>query len=139
MNILNMKIYCKWIHSFVNTFIPDDNPIFLWSMFFSSFLFNFIFSASFLLESFRMTLPLLPFSFRRFHDSMFSVRTSASIPHNIPWILSSRALSITDSGMPKISRHSVLEYCSLAQHFHSVTTKRSINFTFTFQDIARVI
>ena len=105
--------------------------------FFQFFLVQLYFSASFLLESFRMTLPLLPFPFRRWHDSMFSVSTSASIPRNTPWILSSRVLSLTDSGMPEISRHSLLEYCSLAQHFHSVTTKRSINFTFMFRDIVR--
>ena len=37
------------------------------------FLFNLIFSASFLVESFRMTLPLLPIPFRQWHHSMFSV------------------------------------------------------------------
>ena len=68
---------------------------------------------------------------------MLSVSTSTSIPRNTPWILSSRPLPLADSGMPEISRHSLLEYCSLAQHFRSVTTKRSTNFTFTLWDIAR--
>ena len=68
---------------------------------------------------------------------MFFVSTSTSIPCNTPWILSSRALSLADSGMPEISRHSLLEYCSLAQHFRSVPTKRSTNFMFTLRDIAR--
>ena len=54
---------------------------------------------------------------------MFSVTTLATIRLNTPWILSSRALSLTDSGMFEISRNSLLEYCSLAQHFCSVTTK----------------
>ena len=59
-----------------------------------------------------------------------------------PFILNSgRTLilerSITDSRMPEISRHSLLEYCSLAQHFHLVTTKFSTTFTLTFLDIAR--
>ena len=84
-----------------------------------------------------MTLPLLPFLFRRWHDSTFFVSTSISIPRNTPWILPSRALSLTDSRIPEISRYSLLEYWSLAQHFLSVTTRRSTNFTFTFQDIAR--
>ena len=84
-----------------------------------------------------MTLPLLLFPFRQWHDSMFFVSALASIARNTPWILSSRASSLTDSGMPEISRYSLLGYCSLAQHFRSVTTKRSINFTFTFRDIVR--
>ena len=104
---------------------------------FEFFLFNFIYSASFLLENLRMTFPLLPFPFRRSHDSMFSVSISASIPRNIHWILSSRALSVTDSGMAEISRHSLLEHCSLAQDFRSVTTKCPIIFRFTFRDIVR--
>ena len=68
---------------------------------------------------------------------MFFVSTSVSIPRNTPWILSSRALSLADPGMPEISSYSLLEYCSLAQHFRSVTTTHSINFTFMFRDIAR--
>ena len=117
--------------------MPDNNPIFLWSTFFSFFLFNFIFFCILSIRKFRMTLPLLPFLFRRWHDSTFSVSTSISIPRNTPWILPSRALSLTDSRIPEISRYSLLEYWSLAQHFLSVTTRRSTNFTLTFQDIAR--
>ena len=104
---------------------------------FSCLIFLFTFSGSLLLESFRITLPLLPLSFRRWCDSMFSLSTSTSIPRNTAWILSSWVLSITDSRMSEISRHSLPEYYSLIQHFRSVTAKRSTNFTFTFRDIAR--
>ena len=69
-----------------------------------------------------------PFPFRQWHDSMFCVNFDV-YSTSTPWILYSRALSLTDSGMPEFSRHSLHEYCSLAQHFRSVTTKRSTNFT----------
>ena len=68
---------------------------------------------------------------------MFSMSTSTSIPRNTPRILYSSAFSLTVSGMPELSRHSLLEYCPLAQHFRSVTTKCSTNFTLTFLDIAK--
>ena len=61
--------------SFINTFLPHDNPILLWSIF---FMFNYIFFASFLLKKFRMTFPLFPFTFRQWRDSMFSVTTKRS-------------------------------------------------------------
>ena len=91
-------------------------------------------SAYFLLESFRMNFPLFHFPFRRWQDSMFSLPTSTSIPRNTPWILSSRALSLTNSEMPKTFRHFLYKYCSLTQHFRSATTKHSTKFTFTFLD-----
>ena len=109
----------------------------LGSIFFSFFLFNFIFSTSFLLDSFRINLPLLPIPLREWHNSMFSVSTSTSFPRKTHWKLSSKALSVTYSGMPEVFRRFLLEYCSLPQNVRSVTIKRSTNFTFTFRDIGR--
>ena len=73
-------------------FVPHGNPVHLWSIFF---------------------LLYFTFPFRIFSDDYrtlcFLRQLSASIPLKIPCRL------LTDSGMPEISSHPLLEYCSIAQ------------------------
>ena len=73
-----------------------------------------------------MTFHLFAFPFKLWQGSIFCVSNSTSVPASILQCF----VVITYSGMVDIFRHFLLEYCSLAQHFRSVTTKHFFNLTF---------
>ena len=73
----------------------------------------------------------------RWQSSVKSVLTGAAIASKISSTFFSTSLSPTLAGMPDISRHSLLEYCSLAWHLRSRTVSLSDSLSFTFLEMCR--
>ena len=84
---------------------------------------------TFPLQNLTMVVPLLP---TRWQSSMFLLDTSTPAFVIALQTTFSRSLSLTDDGMPEISRHSLLEYWAFAQHCFSVVWSLSDNRVFTF-------
>ena len=85
---------------------------------------------SFVLENFTVTLSFLLVI--RWHDSML-LELMLQPTFSKTWItFSSKELSSTERGIPTICRHSLLEYCALAQHYLSKSTTRCDSKLFTF-------
>ena len=69
--------------------------------------------------------------FIQWQASTWSGWTSTSIFSNNMKTFPSESLSVTDSGISNISKHSRLEYCSFAQHWHSKNFLLTHNSVFT--------
>ena len=77
------------------------------------------------------------FDLRRWQASMLKGSISASHSRNMSQSLLSRSFKEMPSGMPKISRYSLLEYCSFAQNFLSTLVSWLNNSLFIFLLLAR--
>ena len=84
---------------------------------------------TFLLQNLTMVVPLLP---TRRQSSMSLSDTSIPAFVIALQTASSRSLSLTDDGMPEISRHSLLKYWAFAKHCFSIIWSLSDNRVFTF-------
>ena len=84
---------------------------------------------TFLLQNLTMFVPLLP---TRRQSSMSFPDTSTLAFVIALQTRSSRSLTLTDDGMPEISRRSLLEYWAFAQHCFSIVWNLSDNRVFTY-------
>ena len=87
--------------------------------------------------SFKITLLGETFEGIRWQSSTKSVLTGTSIASRTSSTFFTVYLFHTSAGMPDISRHCFLEYCSLAWHFRSRTTILSGSLSFIFLEMCR--
>ena len=105
------------------------------SKFFSFFLFNRTFLPSLRRFNFNITILGSPLYGKRWQSSTNPRSTGASISSRIVSTLVSNSVSLTLGGMPEISRHSLLEYCSFAKRFPSTLISLSDSLELTFLDM----
>ena len=106
-------------------FVPGGRFTVSGSKFFNFFLFSRTFLASF--DGSISISPSLGFLWM----------VAASISSRMLSSLDSNSLSLTLGGMPKISRHSLLKYCSFAKLFLSTLVSLSGSLELTFLDMFR--
>ena len=99
--------------------VLGGKPFWLSSAVFNFFFLLSIFESSFLLANFKLTFFGQWFNLKRWQASMLTGSISALHSRNISQTLLWRSFWEMLSRMPKISRHSLLEFCSFAQHFPS--------------------
>ena len=104
---------------------------------FQFFSFNRTFLAARRWFDFKITLLGFPLDGKREQSSTNPRSTGASNPFRILSTLVSNSLSLTLGGMPEISRHSLLKYCSFAKRFCSKLISLSDSLELTFPDIFR--
>ena len=104
---------------------------------FQFFSFNRTFLAARRWFDFKITLLGFPLDGKREQSSTNPRSTGASNPFRILSTLVSNSLSLTLGGMPEISRHSLLKYCSFAKRFCSKLISLSDSLELTFPDMFR--
>ena len=87
--------------------------------------------------SFKITFLGEPLEGIRWQSSTKFVLTGAPIGSKTSSTFFSISLSPTSAGMPDTSRHSLLQYCSLAWHLRSRTVSLSVSLSFTFLEMCR--
>ena len=117
--------------------VLSGKPLWLRSVVFNFFFPLSIFEASLILANFTMNFLGQWFDLRRWQALILTGSISASHSRNMSQPYSQRKFCEMLLGMPETSRHSLLEYCSFAQHFLSTLVSWLDNLLFMFLLIAR--